>query len=411
MLPTVPNQPVGGEILGSRLSSVNNAKRAITCQNDQTFGRIRFARPQSASPVNDPHGDDLEHELTESQVLLKRAARDFFSRDYPLERMREIAMSHPGYDLRLWHAMTELGWPAAAFEEHLGGYPGSFSEVAVLLEELGWAAASSPFASTVAVSGLALQHGKPELIGRVIEGAILAPVLRAAQRTGEHESESRSDGIVDGVFHGVAWAEQADVFVLSNQNFTVIVPADDPAIEISEQSSTALDPRYRVAFANVTGEVVPIEAATEDPELLGATAHALLLSGMSGRALDLATSYARERIQFGKPIGAFQAIQHKCADMAVSVQVGRYLAHKAAWAHGDSPSTFERSARYAKVFTGDAAAFVTRQAIQVHGGVGFVDTHRVQLFYRGALAAAADYGTSHEHRRHLADQILTTGVR
>ena len=111
------------------------------------------------------------------------------------------------------------------------------------------------------------------------------------------------------------------------------------------------------------------------------------------------------RVAFGKPIGAFQAISHKCANMSVDIETGRYLCYKAAWLHS-SGQPFELGARYAKAFMGDATARISRDAIQVHGGVGFIDDHHVQFPYRIGTAAACTYGTAHEHRRGVADAVL-----
>ena len=126
--------------------------------------------------------------------------------------------------------------------------------------------------------------------------------------------------------------------------------------------------------------------------------------GCAQNALDCAVQYAKDRIQFGKPIGSFQAIQHKCADMLIEVEVGRNLAYRAA-AFEDT-ADLHHAAAYAKSYLGDAATRVTRAAIQVHGGVGFVDNHRVQPFYRLALTYNSLYGTAHDHRREVTALAL-----
>jgi hypothetical protein len=142
-----------------------------------------------------------------------------------------------------------------------------------------------------------------------------------------------------------------------------------------------------------------------DPCLLGAAGQAVVLAGLAARALEVAVAYANERVQFGRPIASFQALQHKAADMHVAVEAARNLAFKAAWAHTAAPGSFGRLARFAKSMAGDAAGHVTRQSIQLHGGVAFVDHHVAQLFYLNAIAAASTYGSGQEHRQSLADSL------
>ncbi|MCY4456231.1 MAG: acyl-CoA dehydrogenase family protein, partial [Chloroflexi bacterium] len=160
-----------------------------------------------------------------------------------------------------------------------------------------------------------------------------------------------------------------------------------------------------VRFRDAMFEIIEAPGLVRNVLALGAAAEALLMLGLCQRSLELASEYSKGRIAFGQPIGSFQAISHKCANMAVDIEVGRYLCYKAAWLHGVG-EPYEMAARYAKAFMGEATARITRDAIQVHGGVGYIDDHFVLFPYRLGTAAAGMYGTAHEHRRAVADAVL-----
>jgi alkylation response protein AidB-like acyl-CoA dehydrogenase len=340
----------------------------------------------------------MDHEFSESQELLRRSAADFFAREYPLERMRELRGAAEE-ERKLWKAITGLGWTGAPFPEEVGGFAGSFMDAAVLLEEMGWAGCASPYVHSAVAVGVGLQGRDGELARRLAAAevtAVFAPSTPAAP------SPSVDGAGLAGSALGVPWPEEATLVVAP------LAPGNVAAVEGAagrRLASSGSEPVGAVDFggARVVAEYPAV--AAHDIMVTGAAGAAVLLVGASRRALDVAVSYAKERIQFGRPIGSFQAIQHKCANMLIDLEVGRSLAYKAASLHGEG-FAFERSARYAKAYAGEMAQRVTREAIQIHGGVGFVDNHKVQLFYKMALTGSSQYGTAHEHRSAIADLVL-----
>jgi alkylation response protein AidB-like acyl-CoA dehydrogenase len=136
----------------------------------------------------------------------------------------------------------------------------------------------------------------------------------------------------------------------------------------------------------------------------GAFACAGLLQGIAERSLELAVAYAKERIQFGRPIGSFQAIQHKAADMRIASEVGRVLVLRAA-AEKD-PKRFSLAASRAKAWNGDAVRKITREAMQIFGGVSFAGDHPIQLMYQAVITLGSHYEAAHEHRARLAAELL-----
>lgn len=359
----------------------------------------------------------MDHEFSEAQQLLRRSAADFFNRDYPLDRFREIYAASPGYDPALWRSLVEMGWPAAPFPEAAGGFGGGLVDAGLLLEQMGKAACVSPYNHSTCAAGLALLECEPELAAAVAAGdAVVIPAIGRSAGAGvqlDRRSSSDEDAAAEVACSGTAsyvpWAEVATHFLLPlGQGEAVLIAAGQAGIAAQRLETLGGDPLYAVQFTGVRGRVVGGAALLDRVLLLGAAANALLLLGLAERALELAVTYAKDRVQFGKPIGSFQAIQHRCADMAIAIEVGRHLAYKAAWLHADG-RPIDLAARYAKAYLSDVAGYVTRQTLQIHGGVGFIDHHRAQLMYTIATATTAAYGTAREHRAAISRHLLAGG--
>lgn len=352
----------------------------------------------------------MDHRLSEFQELLRQTARDFFEREYPLDRMREMHSTPDGYDQRLWEAIGSLGWNSAPFPEEIGGVNGSFLDAAVLLEEMGRAACVSPYNHSTIACGLALAAVAKDLAVSIAEGkSVIIPALVVLPGDNASsivtESGQQGQGRLTGRFV-VPWANLATHFLVSaNGNDAVMIGADQPAVSFQRVATSGGDYLFDLHLNGAQGDIIKGVNVRDDVMALGAAANALLMLGLCERALEVAVAYAKERIQFGRPIGSFQAIQHKSANMLIEVELGRYLAYKAAWLHAKN-RPFTMAAHYAKSYFNDVTMRVTREAIQIHGGVGITDNHKVQLFYRIGAATAAAYGTAHEHRNAIAAAIL-----
>ena len=352
----------------------------------------------------------MDHQVSEIQELLGQASRDFFAREYPMDRMRDIYRTEEGFDPGIWSGMLELGWTAAPFPESLGGTGGGLLDVALLLEEMGKACAVSPYHHSTIASGLPLVRAAPDLAAAIADGeAVVIPALYSDGEGQSPRAVGSSNGAVmlSGIAGAVPWANLAThlLLPLAEDERMAVVPVADEGVSCERLPTSGGDPLFEVRFDGAVGEAVSADGLQADVVAHGAVASALLLLGLCERSLELASDYAKQRRAFGKLIGAFQAISHKCANMVVDIEVGRYLVYKAAWLQATG-QPFERAARYAKAYMGDATARVTRDAIQVHGGVGHSDDHPVQLSYRIGIGLTTSYGTAHEHRRAIADAII-----
>jgi alkylation response protein AidB-like acyl-CoA dehydrogenase len=320
--------------------------------------------------------------FTDDQQAIKATAREFLADRFRLERVREMAEAGR-YDDALWREMAELGWPGIFIGEEHGGQGLGTVELMILLEELGYALAPSPYLSN-AIAGLLIRHaGSDEQRERWLPGIAAGTELGAA-----------------GASHGGralvpdAGAAAVVVAVDGAEARLRAAPADAEALA----SIDSTRPLFRVPSAD--GEELPGDVAGGLDRAAVATAAELV--GVAQRALEMAVEYARERQQFGRPIGAYQAISHRCAQMLLEIEGARSVTYHAAWAADHEPETLPLAASMAKAYASDAGQRVTASALQVHGGIGFTWEHDLHFFLKRANADAHLLGDAREHRDRVA---------
>ena len=318
--------------------------------------------------------DDIQREI-------KDTARQFLGTRFKPEKVRELAESG-SYDDALWREVSELGWPGIAIAEQYGGQGLGMVELMILCEELGQACAPLPFLSN-ACAGLVIEGaGSDEQKQRWL-GAIAAGDGRGAF--------GDSDVLIDG--EGAACA--------------VVYGADDE-VRVVDLDGVALEPldlidatrRYSAPLGDGVGEPVPGAFAPATDRILIAVAADLV--GVAQRAMEMAVEYAKDRKQFDRPIGAFQAVSHQCAEMLYDVEEARSLTYYAAWAADADPDSLPLAAAMAKARASEAAWAVCKASIQVHGGIGFTWEHDLHFLLKRARAGAQLFGTCGQHRERVA---------
>jgi len=344
----------------------------------------------------------MDLHLTDSQKLLVESAQRFFDRSYPLEKMREIYLLQEKPDPRLWQDMSELGWNAAAFPEEVGGFEGGLVEAMLLLIEMGRNACATPYPHSTIAAGLALHAAGHDLSSAIAASeAVVIPVPAQLQ----DEEPVFANGKLSIATLPVAWADQATHFLVEAGPRALLLPAGQPQIALEPLLTTRGEPLFhltcKAADAQDIGSAPQIFAVLRS---YGAFACAALLLGMAERSLELAADYAKEREQFGRIIGSFQAIQHKAADMKIAVEVGRALVMRAAAER--ERQAFALAASRAKSWMADNARKVTRDAMQIFGGVSFCGDHPIQMYYQFVITLANHYGLAHAHRESVAAALL-----
>jgi alkylation response protein AidB-like acyl-CoA dehydrogenase len=328
----------------------------------------------------------MNFDLTDDQREIKRTAREFLGSRYTLETIRKIALD--GEPDPHWAEIAELGWPEIA------DY--GMVELAVVAEELGYALAPSPLAAHWAAR---LLH--PELDSR----GTVAMWDADGGADPERATLDATGGKLTGSKIAVPNADVADVLVVTasgGRHFAV--PAADAQIEPA-RALDATRPLFTVRFDGVAGEEI-----TGDH--FGRAWHAIAVAaaaesvGVAERVTRMAVEYAKERQQFGRPIGSYQAVSHACAQMFLQTEGARSVTYWAAWALDHDPEAAFMAASSAKAYASDAAVDVTRSALQVHGGIGFTWEHDLHLFLKRAEANAHAYGDARWHREQVAAAML-----
>lgn len=335
----------------------------------------------------------MDFELSDEQQALAAAARRLLDDHASPARVRAAVARGSGYDEKLWTAMVEQGWLGIAVPEQFGGVGLGVVELVILLEALGAHTAPAPLLGQALIADAVVRagggHADP-LLEHLLDGSTVAcaaftpgraPVLYAPSAGAVVARLAPTDAAPDGV--GVALV-------------------DLPAAARPEPEP-AMDRTRELGWLETTGRGRQIggpDAATRLVDL-GALAHAAEMLGAAAHMLEVAVAYAKERVQFGQPIGSFQAVKHRCADMLVDVEGMRSAVYHAAWCVGVEDPDASVAASTAKVWCSDASRRVMASALQVHGGLGFTWEHETHLYLKRAQLDQVSFGDATFHRERL----------
>jgi alkylation response protein AidB-like acyl-CoA dehydrogenase len=373
--------------------------------------------------------------LDDEQLALQRTARRMLERWSPSDAVRAAMATERGYDVALWQRLAgELGVTALLVPEAYGGLGLGPTSLAPLMEELGRALTCAPVLSTVALATNALVLGADHAQKERWLPPIAAGELTATMAVGPHADPCET-GLFAAEQPGGAYriwgtAEQvidghtADLLILparlaaSGLSVIAVVRGDHPGllrtplptmdatrrlarVELSADAATSVD----VAPADLLGR--PGDSLALMRRVLARAAAALASEqvGVAERCLDMSVDYAKTRVQFGRPIGSFQAIKHRCADMLVDVESARAASWYAAWAAEFAPDEEGAAASLAKAWCSEACYRAAAECIQVHGGIGFTWEHDAHIAFKRARASEALFGTPTVHREAIAEEL------
>ncbi|MQA94874.1 MAG: acyl-CoA dehydrogenase [Streptosporangiales bacterium] len=361
----------------------------------------------------------MELVLTGEQEELRATVRRFFEERSPISRVREIAEGDRDHDPDLWKRLSgELGLAGLIVPEEHGGAGSGHVELAVVLEEAGRALAPVPYLASAALAPAALlatgdEKAKAELLPGIAAGETIATVAGAdshvtvtASGAGEAWTLSgRADLVLDG-----AYADLLMVVAASEHGTGLFaVRADADGLTRRRLTSNDLTRSLaRVDFAGTPARRLEGFDPDHGPVAIQAVADLALAAEQLGglrRCLDMTLEYVRLRMQFGRPIGSFQAVKHACADMYSDADMAYAALRHAAWAADGDPDAFPQAAAVAKIFCSDVYERMTAQTIQLHGGIGFTWEHDAHLYFKRARGTAGLFGSTARHRARLADRL------
>ena len=372
----------------------------------------------------------MDFALSPEQEMLRRQAREFLDRSSPSSAVRQAMATEAGWDTQLWKQMVELGWTAIPFPTEVGGLGLGLVELAVVLEEQGRHLTPSPFHSSVCLAG-AVATAAPdsslrrELLGGIASGSKRATVALVEAGGGWDAAGVRLQVDLAGDAYRLRGEKlyvpdvgDADWLIVAarteagaDDGVTLMV-IDRGAPGVVVRPLRSLDPTRSLAQVGFDDVEVDTERVLGVPgqgfsvlrRALDAAAVSVSaeMCGVAQRAMELSVEHAKTRQQFGRPIGSYQAISHRCADMLVQVESARSLTHYAAWALDNQVPEAGLAASMAKAYAGDAARWVTSTAIQVHGGIGFTWEHDAHLLFKRAKWGEVVYGDARHHRERVA---------
>jgi alkylation response protein AidB-like acyl-CoA dehydrogenase len=374
----------------------------------------------------------MEFDLSKPQQLLRESAREVFARQCPMERVRTLMAGETAFDEELWHTLADQGWLGLHLPEAVGGLGLGLVDLAVVVEEMGRACVPGPFLATLWAATL-LAHASdraapPPALESILAGDLRATVALLEPENGWDPQEvqlgiEKDDGgyRLSGRKMAVLDAADAGLIVCAgrhdNQITLLSVRSDAPGVTLT--ATPALDATRKLYQVDFAGAVVPAadvlasgdraRAALERSVQLATVAVCAELVGIVQRVLEMSVDYAKTRQQFDRPIGAFQAVQHQCADMLLLTESARSAAYYAAWALSANAPDAPRALAIAKAYASDAARDVCHHAIQVHGGVGFTWEHDLHIYFKRARADGALFGDATFHREQIARLILDAG--
>jgi alkylation response protein AidB-like acyl-CoA dehydrogenase len=365
--------------------------------------------------------------FSEEQEELRRSVRRFLEDKSPVTEVRRLMETTEGFDRAVWEQMAnQLGLQALAIPEEYGGVGFGYVELTVVFEEMGAALLGAPYFSTIALAANALlssgdEAAKKDLLPGIASGETIATLALT-------EDSGRWD--IDGITlaatrKGDEWKlDGHKMFVIDGNNADLVLAAGRTdkgvslfavegnaagmkAIPLATMDQTRKQARIEFAStpARLVGEegaAAPVLSRTLD---LAAVALAAEQVGGAQRCLDMSVEYAKTRIQFGRPIGSFQAIKHKCADMLLEVESAKSAAYYAGWAAAEDSEELPVVASLAKSYCSEAYFHAAAENIQIHGGIGFTWEHDAHLYFKRAKSSELMLGDPSYHRELLAQRI------
>jgi len=372
----------------------------------------------------------MDFGFSEEQELLRKSAADFLAKECPMTYVRQMMEDDRGYSDDLWNKMAELGWTGLIYPEEYGGAGLSIVDLVVVLEEMGKASVPGPFFSSTCLGGLAILEAgndaqKQKYLPDIAAGKTKATLAFLEENARWDEKgvnikarKGKKNYSLSGVKLFVPDAHTADVIVCA------VRTADGLSLFVVDRQQAGVNTRLlktmdqtrklcEVTFdkVQVTPDAV-LGAAGQASEPLrriidrSKVALCAEMCGGAQKVLDMTVEYAKIREQFGRPIGSFQAIQHKCANMLVQVESAKSATYYAAWAVSNNVPEAPLAAAMAKAYCSDAFRQVTAEGIQVHGGIGFTWEHDMHIYFKRAKGSEVTFGDATWNRELVAQYTL-----
>ena len=337
----------------------------------------------------------MKFELSEDQALLRSSTHDFMASEWPMEKVRSVLEGDPsGFSGDAWGRLAEMGYLGLTLPENDGGQGLGAIELAIVCEEVGRACVPGPFLDVLlAGEVLAAAGGQAALLADVIGGKKLVVLAREdSPYAGEPKQRLRFEGgKLRGSKYFVPFSAQADAMLATASDGIFLV---EKPFTVTPLESFDLSARFgEVSFDHATRRIAGPEALTRI-DRLGAVGASATLLGIMSRCLEITLEYSQTRKTFGRPIGSFQALQHRLSEMMLRTESTRSAVYRAAWCLDTANPDTALTCAAAKAYAGDASRLVCGEAIQMHGGIGFTWELDLHFFFKRAKTLEMHYGST-----------------
>jgi len=380
----------------------------------------------------------MDINFSEEQQMIRDSAKSFLSKNCPTSLVREMEVDEKGYTEKLWKGMAELGWMGLVSPEEYGGTGMGFLDLIVLVEEMGKVLLPGPFFSSAILGGFSFVEAgndlqKKEFLPKIAKGELIFTLAineaESAYDPSSIEVSAVADGddyIITGTKLFVPDAHVADYILCAARTSKssdleggltfFIVNGKAPGISIRLLKNIARGKQFEMVFndvkvpkKNILGELDEGYSPMRKVLQKAAVAKCAEMVGGGQWVLDTVVAYAKEREQFGKPIGAFQAIQHHCSNILVDLETCRWVTYKTAWMI-DEGMPYDMQVSIAKAWCNQAYRRILVLGHQVMGGIGYMEEHDLPLYFRRARETEVAFGDKDYHQRIVADQLFSHGL-
>jgi len=373
----------------------------------------------------------MDFGFSEEQEMLRQSARQFLESECAMTYVRKMMDDDTGYSEEQWRKMAALGWQGLILPEEHGGSGLNMVDLIVVLEEMGRAVMPGPFFATVILGGLAIDLGasaaqKKKYLPDIASGKLKA-TLAQVEESGRWDAEgiqlaAKKDGagyVLSGTKLFVHDAHNADLLIVpartGGKGITLfLVDAKQQGVKTTLLKT--MDQTRKLCEVNFSNVKVAADAVLGAVDAGWALLDRLVdrakvamcgeMCGGAQKVLEMSVDYAKVREQFGKPIGSFQAIQHKCANMMVQTESAKSATYYAAWAVANNVPEAHLAACMAKAYCSDAYRFVSAEGIQIHGGIGFTWEHDMHIYFKRAKGSEVTFGDATWNRELVAQLVL-----
>lgn len=370
----------------------------------------------------------MDLDFTSEQNMLRESAANFFTKECSFARVKELEESEGGYDPNLWRKMADLGWLGLIFPEEYGGYGWRFLDVVILLEEMGKKVFPSPYFSTIIQSGWLIMAGGTEnqkkiILPQIADGSLIVALAQYEEdgctdpEMFQMKAQAEGEGyVLTGIKLFVMDANVAQLFIVAaktdNGELSLfLVNAETPGIAITKMPTIGKDNNCEVIFQGVkVSREAMLGSAGQGAQYLekmnarASVAKAAEMLGGCKSCIDITASYAKQRVQYGKPIGGFQAIQHFMANMLVEYDTNQNYLYRVVCMI-DEGEDFAAHASALKACVNEAYKYISERSIQIHGGIGTTRECDIGLFYRKAKACEYVCGNTERQYEKVFDLL------